>query len=103
MNDILFEVLKAVIIIVVMLVARYGIPYIKLQLDNSKYKWIVDCVEQGVKFAEQTVIGEKTGAEKKAIVTEFIKKMLTKKNISISDEQINVLIESAVFAMNKAV
>ena len=40
-----------------------------------------------------------SGAEKKAIVTEFIKKLLLQKNIALSDEEINTLIEAAVRQM----
>lgn len=100
MNDVLFEVLKAVVVLVVILVARYGIPYLKTLAENTKYTWIVKWVELSVKSAEQTIFGDKTGPEKKAIVTEFIKGMLLKKNISISDEQLSTLIEAAVFEMN---
>ena len=39
------------------------------------------------------------GAEKKAIVTDLLKEMLTAKNISITDEQLNILIEAAVKQM----
>lgn len=100
MNDILFEVLKAILVLVVILIGRYAVPYIKARLEDSKYDWIAKWVELAVKAAEQTVFGIRTGAEKKAIVTEFIKSMLIKKNISISDGQLDILIESAVYAMN---
>lgn len=98
MNSILFEILKAVVILAVILLTRYAVPYLKLILESSKQKWIVEWVEIAVKAAEQTIKdGEK---DKKTIVTEFIKSQLIKKNISISDEQLDKLIESAVFAMN---
>lgn len=98
MNDVLFEVLKAVVVLVFVLMARYAVPWIKLQVENTKYAWIVKWVELSVKSAEQTIIG--TGPDKKAIVTEFIKGLLIKKNIVISDEQLSTLIEAAVFEMN---
>lgn len=100
MNDVLFEILKAVVVLVVILVARYAVPYIKQLFENTKYEWIVKWVELSVKSAEQTILGDKTGPEKKAIVTEFIQGLLIKKNISISDDQLNTLIEAAVFEMN---
>lgn len=54
-----------------------------------------------MRSAEQTILGDKTGPEKKTIVTKFLKKQLQKKNISISDEQLNTLIEAAVYAMKQ--
>lgn len=103
MNDILFEVLKAVSIIAIMIIVRYAVPYMKEQVSKSKYAHVVDLVSKAVMMAEQTIIGSKTGAEKKAIVVDFLKRMLCEKNISITDEQLDTLIEAAVFAMNKKV
>ena len=98
MNSILFEILKAVVILAVILLTRYAVPYLKQILENSKHEWLVKWVDVAVKSAEQTIKdGEK---DKKTIVTEFIKSQLIKKNISISDDQLDNLIESAVFAMN---
>lgn len=101
MNEILFEILKAFVVLAVVLLLRYAIPYLKQLAENSQHKWIVDCAEIAVKAAEQTVFGDKKGVERKAIVTKFIKKLLLQKNISISDEQLDNIIEAAVFAMKK--
>lgn len=100
MNDVLFEILKAVVVLAVVLITRYAVPYLKQIVDNSKYELVVKMVDVAVKAAEQTIKdGEK---DKKTIVTEFIKSQLIQKNISISDEQLDNLIESAVYAMNEA-
>ena len=101
MNDVVFEILKAVLVLVVVLVARYAIPWIKLQMEGTKHEWLVKWVELAVKSEEQTILGDKTGPEKKAIVTKFIKEQLQQKNISLSDEQLNTLIEAAVYAMKR--
>ena len=42
---------------------------------------------------------EKNGQDKKAYVTEFLKEILIAKNIALSDEQLDVLIEAAVKQM----
>lgn len=101
MNEILYEILKASIVLVLILLTRYAVPYLKQMAENSKYEWVVKWAEVAVNSAEQTVFGDKKGPERKAIVTQFIKKMLLQKNISISDEQLNNIIEAAVFAMKK--
>lgn len=101
MNEILFEVLKAVVIITMMLIVRYGVPYLREKIAATKYAAVVEWVEKAVHMAEQTITGSKTGSEKKAIVVDFIKRMTLAKNISISDEQINMLIEAAVFGMKR--
>ena len=101
MNEILYEILKATTVLLMILFFRYALPYFKHLLENSKYEWVVKWAEIAVKSAEQTIFGDKKGAERKAIVTQFIKKMLLQKNISLSDEQLNNIIEAAVFAMKK--
>ena len=99
MNDILFEILKAVTILVVILLTRYALPYLRQVVELSEYDWILKWVDVAVQSAEQTV--KEGGQEKKAIVTEFIRNQLIRKNISLSDEQLDNLIESAVYAMNE--
>ena len=99
MNDILYEILKSVVVLVLILITRYAIPYLKQKAENSKYDWVVKWVDIAVKSTEQTIFGDKMGPERKAIVTRFIKKLLLQKNIALSDEQLDNIIESAVFAM----
>lgn len=102
MDEILFEVLKAVVIISVMVIVRYVVPWIKSHTAVTKNNLVAAMVTEAVQYAEQIFKGQVgKGEEKKAIVTEFLKKYLNEKNIVLSDEQLNTLIESAVYAMNK--
>ena len=98
MRDIILEVLKLTIMIATMLITRYAIPWLKAKTENSVMQALIDWTGQAVLAAEQTHDAG-TGAEKKAIVTEFIKRLLMQKNISLSDEEINTLIEAAVRQM----
>ena len=102
MNSFLFLVLKVVIITAILLIMKYAVPYMRTVLEHSKFKFVAEAAAYAVRYAEQTVIGDKTGPEKKAIVTKFIEDMLIAKHISISADQINALIEAAVYAMNLA-
>lgn len=98
MRDIILEVLKLTIMIATFLITRYAIPFIRAKTENSVMQTLIDWTAQAVLAAEQTHAAG-TGAEKKAIVTEFIKKLLLQKNIALSDEEINMLIEAAVRQM----
>lgn len=100
MNEILFELLKFVIIVSIIVGMKYIIPWIKENTDLAKNQILMEIVTAAVQYAEQTISGAGTGAQKKAIVTEFLKGQLMAKDISISDEQLDALIESAVYAMN---
>lgn len=99
MKEITFEILKLVIMILTAVVTRYVIPWLKQKTQNETFQAVIDWTMQAVLAAEQTYSAQ-TGAERKAIVTAFIKKILTAKNISLSDEEIDMLIESAVRQMN---
>ena len=98
MRDIVLEVLKLTIMIATFLITRYAIPFIRAKTENSVMQALIDWTGQAVLAVEQTHYAG-TGAEKKAIVTEFIKRMLMQKNISLSDEEIEMLIEAAVRQM----
>ena len=45
---------------------------------------------------------DKTGPERKAKVVELLKNLLIKKNIAISDAELDAMIEAAVWAMKQA-
>lgn len=102
MDELLLKVLELVIIILITVVIRYGIPFIKQKMDTDKLEVVEAWVQDAVNAAEQTIIQSGSGAEKKAVVTEFLKKILTAKNIIITDDQLNTLIEAAVFAMKQS-
>lgn len=102
MDDVIFEILKTAVVLAVVLITRYAIPWLRLQVDNTKYKWLLQWTELAVKSAEQTIFGTDTSnADRKAIVTEFLKKQLIDKKISLSEEQLDTLIEAAVYTLNQ--
>ena len=98
MNDILFELLKLIVMIAVLLVMRYAILWIRSRIGVEKMAEIEKWAEKAVLMAQQ-VYWEKSGEERKKIVTKFLQEMLIAKNISISAEQLNILIEAAVKQM----
>lgn len=98
MNDILFELLKLIVMIAVLLVMRYAIPWLRSRIGVEKMAEIEKWAEKAVLMAQQ-VYWEKSGEERKEIVTEFLREMLIAKNISISGEQLEILIEAAVKQM----
>ena len=98
MNDILFEALKLLIMVLALAVTRYLIPWLKTQIDTEKMQTISEWAQKAVLGIQQT-LWSTSGAERKEIVTKFLKEMLTAKNISISDEQLDILIEAAVKQM----
>jgi hypothetical protein len=98
MSDILFYTLQLIIAITVLIATKYVIPLVKEKIGTEQLAVAEKWVRYAVMTAQQTLTAS-TGAEKKTYVTEFLKELLTAKNISLTDEQLNILIESAVKAM----
>ena len=87
MSDICFEGLKILVMVAVLVLTRYVLPWVKSKADSEK-----------LNLAQQTMKAT-DGKEKKAIVTQFLKELLQEKNIALSDTQIEILIEAAVKQM----
>jgi hypothetical protein len=100
MNEVLFIIFRFVLLVALFVLMKYIIPYLQKLVDDSELRYLRQVVSDAVLAAEQTISATSAGIEKKGIVTEFIKNMLISKNISISDQQIDNLIESAVYLFN---
>lgn len=101
MGEIVFEIIKVVVMVTALVIARYLVPWIKDKIGADKLAEVEKWVKYAVLKAQQ-VLWEETGADKKAYVTEFLKELLIAKNIALSDEQLDVLIEAAVKQMKIA-
>lgn len=101
MNDLTFNLLKIVISVVAALLAYYVIPYLKNKIQQDKYKDLVEAVKIAVDAAEQTFKEGGMGKLKKEDVIKFITSYLNDNKIDISDDQLDRLIEAAVFQLNK--
>ena len=94
MSEIVFEALKLLVMVLALIATRYVIPWIKEQIDAQKMQTISEWAKLAVLGVQQT-LWSASGPERKEVVTKFLKEMLIAKNISISDEQLNILIEAA--------
>ncbi len=98
MNEILFEIIKAVVMVAALVITRYLVPWLKEKIGADKLATAEKWAKYAVLKAQQ-VLWEQGGQDKKAYVTEFLKEILMAKNIALSDEQLDVLIEAAVKQM----
>ena len=98
MSEMIFEMLKLIVMIAVFIVTCYLIPWVRGKIGQDKLDEITKWVNAAVLMAQQVYFA-KTGAERKAIVVDLLKNILIAKNISVSDEQLDILIEAAVKAM----
>lgn len=100
--------LAALIGAVIIAVAKELIPYLAearrkamVELRGSKWAWAADIVESVVRAVEQTLSEELHGRDKKKAAVSWIKEILSSNGISLSDQQIDTLVEAAVQAMNE--
>lgn len=104
MQQILFNIIYcvcyALILAAVKAVVTVLIPYIQAKLTKSQYEWAALIVTNAVHAYEQTIKGSGKGELKFDLVSEAVVQELKKKGISISSNQLQLLIESAVHEMN---
>lgn len=98
MNELILKLMELAVIVVVIVLTRYLIPWFKSNTAINENAILIDLVNAAVMYAEQTMTG---GKVKKEAVTDLIKKELAERGITITDDQIDALIEAAVFAMNQ--
>lgn len=101
MNDLIYEVLRFIVVISVMALVRYAIPLLKSKVKNSNLEWLYDWAVYAVKAAEQTHTESGLGTLKKSVVKEFLLRITRQYGVEITDAQIENLIESAVYAMKQ--
>ena len=101
MDDITMILLKVVISVCAALITAYVLPYIKTLKDDARYAKVIEVVELAVRAAEQVIRDPKSGNIKKARVLKVVRKWLGEHNIDISEDEIDQLIESAVFQMKQ--
>lgn len=99
MNDIIFQIINLVVMVATLVIVRYVVPWIKKKVGAETLNTVSEWARKAVLYAEQ-VMTASTGEEKKQAVTEIIKEIVKANKINITDEQIDILIESAVKQMN---
>lgn len=97
MNDLTFNILKIIISVATVLISAYVIPLLKEKLNDSKYQRLLEMVEIAVRAAEQTIKGSGQGAIKKDEVTLFVTEWMRTHGIMITQDQLDQLIECAVY------
>ena len=101
MNDLTFNLLKIIVSVACALISYYLIPVLKEKVKEAKYKDLVNAITVAVEAAEQTFKESGMGKFKKEDVIIFITGWLNENKIEISAKQLDKLIESAVFQLNK--
>lgn len=103
MDDILFKIIELVIIILMALIGRYVVPYLKSIVDINKLEQIVMWANKFVVMAENVITGKGKGTEKCEYVSELLIKKAKELGLQLTDEQIRTLVEDAYNTMIKTI
>lgn len=101
MNDASFILLKIVISICAALFTAYVVPYISMLKNDKRYASAVEMVEIAVRAAEQTIKGSGQGTLKKSEVVAVLSRWMDEHGIYIDQEQLDQLIECAVYQLKQ--
>ena len=96
MEDNIYLACRIIATVIGMVMAYYIIPAFKAYMADHVDANITGFINSCVYAAQQTI---KDNADKKAYVLEQVTAWLNDRNIKITDEQLDILIESAVLAM----
>lgn len=100
--EIIKLIVYLVLVAVTLIITGFVLPYIRSSIGAEKYNLIIKYIEQAVNSAEQIFGGKGTGEQKKAYVIYMMQNILDKVGYKLTEDQLNMLIESAVKAMNDA-
>ncbi len=98
MTDIIFEIIKLLTMALALIATRYLIPLLKEKISAEKLADVEKWVKYAVLKAQQVMWAE-SGKEKKMYVVEFVREIIDWYGLSLTGEQIDILIESAVKQM----
>ena len=101
MDEKIFELILAIIPVLGVILTSFIIPYFKEQIGNEKLNKYQEWVSMSVMAAEMIFTGSGMGTEKKEYVVKFLTEQFNKNKVVITEEQMNILIESAVKQMKE--
>lgn len=99
MNEVVFKIILAVISILGTILTGVIVPYVKEKLGNEKLAKYEYWASMAVECAEMMFKEQGMGVEKKEYVVNFLNEMFNKNKVVITEEQLNILIESCVKEM----
>lgn len=101
MDELTFIILKTVVSVCAALITVYLVPYIKTLRNDSRYAQVAEVVDVAVRAAEQTIKGIGQGANKKEVVLTFVNRWMDEHGIYMESDQLNQLIECAVWQIKQ--
>ena len=99
MDERLFQIILALIPILGAIITGFVVPFIREKIGAEKLAKYEYWARQAVKAAEMLWRESGAGADKKRYVVSFLNEMFNKNKVVITEQQIEILVESAVKQM----
>lgn len=99
MDERLFQIILALIPILGAIITGFIIPFIKEKIGSEKLAKYEYWTKQAVKAAEMMWTESGCGEDKKRYVVKFLNEMFNKNKVTITEQQIEILVEAAVKQM----
>lgn len=99
-SELITLIIKVIFAILSVAITYYLIPFLEHLKENYADEKFKAFLNESVRAAEQMIKGSGKGAEKKSKVMKEVSVWLLKKNIDISETELNNMIESLVYDMN---
>lgn len=99
MHDVMLVVMRIVITFCAALLTAAVVPWLRRLCQDARHKSLAEAVKVAVMAAEQTVKGSGQGAAKKDKVTASMADWLLARGISVTYEELDGLIEAAVYGI----
>lgn len=97
-SEMITEIIKAVLTIVSILVTAYVVPWLKQKIGESKYNEIIDICQKAVCAAEKIYTADQWML-KKEYVFNLIKARAKAIGFTVTDEELNAIVEGIVFSV----
>ena len=101
MNDLVVKAIAIIIVICIIAVSGKVISYINTLVESMGLEELLREIADAVDAYEQKTTEPKQGRAKKTQVVAYISNWLKSKDIEVTEQQLDVWIEAAVFAMNR--
>lgn len=98
MSNVSYQIATLIISLIGVILTGLVVPWLRIKLSNEKLDSVQMWVNIAVAAAEQIFSVPDSGIKKKMYVMEFLKT----KGITITDQELDALIEAAVFEINRA-
>ena len=99
MDQIISAMFELAVLIIAVLLGRYAIPLFKAKLSASELELITIWALKFVKTAENTIVGEKKGNERRDQVTVWLKEKADELGLKLTEDQIRTILEDAYTTM----